>query len=186
MGSKDLVAMIDFLYFGEANVYQENLDSFLSVAQELQLKGLMGSGAEEEEKGTMQKKSPKPVQKRTYAKQEFPTHNKSSSVERVENSTPLEGTVAVTDFTVVADLQDLDVKIKSMMESTEKTIVVGNRNQAVLICKVCGKEGQMADIQRHIEAHHITGVSRTCNVCGTTTRSRHAMSEHKRRNHTLK
>ena len=46
--SEDLVAMIDFLYFGEANVYQENLDSFLAVAEELQLKGLMGSGAEEE------------------------------------------------------------------------------------------------------------------------------------------
>ena len=28
--SKDLVAMIDFLYHGEANVYQENLDSFLA------------------------------------------------------------------------------------------------------------------------------------------------------------
>merc|ERR1712129_594572 len=38
--SEDLLAMIDFLYFGEANVYQENLDSFLAVAEELQLKGL--------------------------------------------------------------------------------------------------------------------------------------------------
>ena len=46
--SEDLVAMIDFLYFGEANVYQENLDSFLAVAEELQLKGLLGSGAEKE------------------------------------------------------------------------------------------------------------------------------------------
>jgi len=46
--SEDIVAMIDFLYFGEANVFQENLDSFLAVAEELQLKGLMGSGAEEE------------------------------------------------------------------------------------------------------------------------------------------
>ena len=38
--SKDLVAMADFLYHGEANLYQENLDSFLAVAEELQLKGL--------------------------------------------------------------------------------------------------------------------------------------------------
>ena len=30
--SKDLVAMLDFLYHGEANVYQENLDSFLAIA----------------------------------------------------------------------------------------------------------------------------------------------------------
>merc|ERR1712129_287775 len=46
--SEDLVAILDFLYFGEANVYQENLDSFLAVAEELQLKGLIESGAEKE------------------------------------------------------------------------------------------------------------------------------------------
>merc|ERR1712126_54330 len=40
--SDDLFAIIYFLYCGEANVFQENLDSFLSIAEELQLKGLMG------------------------------------------------------------------------------------------------------------------------------------------------
>ena len=40
--SEDLVAIIDFLYLGEANVHQDNLDSFLSVANELKLKGLTG------------------------------------------------------------------------------------------------------------------------------------------------
>ena len=40
--SEDLSAMIDFLYGGEANVLQENLDSFLALADELQLKGLTG------------------------------------------------------------------------------------------------------------------------------------------------
>ena len=47
--SDDLSAIIDFLYFGETNVYQENLDSFLAIAQELQLKGLMGKADEEVE-----------------------------------------------------------------------------------------------------------------------------------------
>ena len=40
--SDDLLAIVDFLYSGEANVYQENLDSFLAIAEELQLRGLMG------------------------------------------------------------------------------------------------------------------------------------------------
>ena len=40
--SEDLMAIVDFLYFGEANVLQENLDSFLAIAEELRLKGLMG------------------------------------------------------------------------------------------------------------------------------------------------
>ena len=46
--SVDLAVIVDFLYFGEANVYQENLDSFLAIAQELQLKGLKSSIDEEE------------------------------------------------------------------------------------------------------------------------------------------
>ena len=43
-----MIALIDFLYCGEANVYQENLDSFLAIAEELQLKGLMGKGGGDE------------------------------------------------------------------------------------------------------------------------------------------
>ena len=42
MKSEDLLAIVDFLYCGEANVFQDNLDSFLAIAEELQLKGLMG------------------------------------------------------------------------------------------------------------------------------------------------
>ena len=30
--SDDLLAIVDFLYSGEANVYQENLDSFLTIS----------------------------------------------------------------------------------------------------------------------------------------------------------
>ena len=47
MKSDDLLAIVDFLYRGEANVFQENLDSFLAIAEELQLKGLMGKAGEE-------------------------------------------------------------------------------------------------------------------------------------------
>ena len=40
--SNDLMAILDFLYFGEANVFQDNLDSFLAIAEDLKLKGLVG------------------------------------------------------------------------------------------------------------------------------------------------
>ena len=43
MKSSSLTAIIDFLYLGEANVFQEELDSFLALAEELQLKGLEGN-----------------------------------------------------------------------------------------------------------------------------------------------
>ena len=43
MKANSLTAIIDFLYLGEANVFQEELDSFLDLAQELQLKGFEGN-----------------------------------------------------------------------------------------------------------------------------------------------
>ena len=42
MDANALVAMVDFLYYGEANLTQENLDVFLGLAEELRLKGLTG------------------------------------------------------------------------------------------------------------------------------------------------
>merc|ERR1712155_323417 len=40
--SKDFFPILDFIYFGGAKVYQEDLDSFLAIAEEIQLKGLTG------------------------------------------------------------------------------------------------------------------------------------------------
>ena len=48
--SESLMAIVDLLYYGEANVYQENLDNFLANAEELKLKGLMGNTEDIEDK----------------------------------------------------------------------------------------------------------------------------------------
>ena len=47
---EDLCAIVDFLYLGEANVFQENLDSFLGIAEELKLKGLTDQTRDAENK----------------------------------------------------------------------------------------------------------------------------------------
>ena len=47
--SENLTAMVGFFYQGEANVFQENLDSFLALAEELQLKGLRGNQTQKED-----------------------------------------------------------------------------------------------------------------------------------------
>ena len=47
---EDLEAIIDFLYTGEANVSKENLDRFLSVAEDLKLNGLAREEAKQPQK----------------------------------------------------------------------------------------------------------------------------------------
>ena len=58
--STDLVAMIDFLYHGEANVYQVNLDLFLAIAEELQIKGLTVNESTESVSNSAPKVEPLP------------------------------------------------------------------------------------------------------------------------------
>jgi len=178
--SEELVAIVDFLYHGEANIYQENLDSFLAVAEELQLKGLMGSGDEKEaeesnNKPTVKKIFPKAEQQTKYTKQKSTTSDEFISVKKIEKLPQIDGTLAVTDYTVAADLQDLDDKIKSMM-GENKNVIIDNRKART--CKVCGKEGLRHHIKDHIEANHITGVSHTCYICGKISRSRNGLRQH--------
>ena len=59
----ELIAILDFIYCGEANVDQENLDAFLALAEEMQLKGLTGSAESSEDD-----KTPNPPQKRIEPK----------------------------------------------------------------------------------------------------------------------
>ena len=40
--SEDLGAMVDFLYSGKAIIHQENFDSVMTLAKDLQLNGLWG------------------------------------------------------------------------------------------------------------------------------------------------
>ena len=169
---------MDFLYCGEANVYQENLDSFLAIAEELQLKGLMGktNDYEIEEKETTKKRT-------------VPVYKSESSISSFSESTQSHfvNQIAVTEYGSTAgtmalkshfsgDLQDLDNKTNSMMAKT------GNKNfrgQLVYKCTICGKQGERTQLKNHIEANHLEGISVPCNLCEKTFRSRNSLSNHK-------
>ena len=50
--AKDLNSLVDFMYYGVGDVYQNNLDDFLARAEELQLKGLTGETEEKKDEDT--------------------------------------------------------------------------------------------------------------------------------------
>ena len=185
MKSVDLAVMVDFLYFGEANIYQENLDSFLAIAEELQLKGLKSSIDEEEWKETelsstehMQKQGHQMKEKSRLAPKERSMLIETNSERPEENALAIPTT---TNFS--GDLQQLDETVKSMMKTSQNLVQNGKRQQQGKICKVCGKEGHPTDIKRHIEANHLEGVSIPCNQCDKIFRSRNALRCHVSRNH---
>jgi len=57
---RELLAVLNFMYMGEVNVAQEELNSFLSVAEDLRVKGLTQGSAAESSKVESRKEAPKP------------------------------------------------------------------------------------------------------------------------------
>ena len=168
--SDDILAILDFLYCGEANVFQENLDSFLAIAEELQLKGLMGKVDEQVQDYEEDNKS-----FITNAKTPKNSFHGPNSISR----TPEEnGTMAIPS-TFSGDLHELEERVKSLMEKSANTLP-HRPNIIAYICKVCGKEGQGNAIKDHIEANHLEGIIIPCNLCDKTFRSRNSFRQHKR------
>ena len=165
----DLTAMIDFLYSGEANIFQDDLDAFLALAEELRLEGLAGSG--EKIEGFGKPPEIKATLEELSATQAVPME-RSKTKER-ENT--YETTIAVNRYAVDASIEDVEEKIESMITVTEKS----NGRGRLVQCNACGKESQRLDIVRHIEAKHITGVSYSCAICGQISRSRNALRQHR-------
>ena len=175
MKSEELVAMLDFLYYGEANVYQENLDSFLAIAEEFQLKGLTGKLDEEEVKEENQRAYIRPIQK-PYKPKETDFNGALPSKERACDIWNQSDNVVAIPKHLSGDLKELDEKVSSMMKKSENLLPNGQRKAH--ICTVCGKEGHGNDIKKHIESNHLEGVSIPCNLCEKTFRSRRSHQSH--------
>ena len=120
--SEDLLAIIDFVYCGEANIYQEDLDSFLAIAEELKLKGLIGQIEDVEKKTECTETDPMALH--MNAKPFYKREKSSMNTERI-NLQPewaeqppnvqsdKERRISIPK-SVTGDFQELDEKVKSM------------------------------------------------------------------------
>ena len=180
MKSVDLLAILDFLYCGEANVFQESLDSFLAIAEELQLKGLMGKVNEKADEFGVQDESPVTTQNPAiYTNLEIPKTNvKGQRTNRQILKAEENGTLAIpVTGNLTVEFEDLEDRVRSLMAKSENNYANGQYKAD--ICKVCGKEGKGSAIKDHIEANHLEGIVLPCNLCDKTFRSRNGLRRHK-------
>ena len=180
--TEDLQNIVTFMYHGEVNIFQEDLDNFLSLAEEMELKGLTGTDPPPEEEHQRQMKT----------KPSIKTIPKSIASTLLEDDKEML-TGLFDDFEeIVSDSSNSKVRAVVPINQSEKFLVSGKEhlNEEVdsLIekqdgrwtCKVCGKtpaRNTHSEIARHVEVH-IEGVSHKCNQCETVARSSHALESH--------
>ena len=178
----ELGAMIDFLYYGEANVKQESLEVFLGLAEELKLKGLTGSSSEGNIEEGLRNKVTAPENNSEERKHQITTTRDIQNPSNVYNSNTKTESPSVALVSLGTD--QLDEQIRSMMTMTENEVANGKHTRKAYACNVCGKEGYPANIKTHIESNHIqSNITHSCDICEKISRSRNGLRLHKAREH---
>ena len=173
--AKDLVSVLDFIYYGETNIYQEDLNDFLVIAEELQLKGLTrGTEGEgeifEQAQIPLETKQRKPVDNLM----KLDTNFESSNVKDANIVCKEARIITAERFVMSVRNEDLDEKTNSMMEK-----INGKWS-----CKMCGNTAShKTNLRNHIEAKHIEGVTHPCNQCSSVARSRISLANHVSKHH---
>ena len=139
MGVKyeDLEAIIDFLYTGEANVSKENLDRFLSVAEDLKLNGLAREEAKQPQKPLKQNISNPSAEDKIM---------KCSNCDFASLDEEYYNHIAGNHHTTRSQLEkksmeDIEKKISSMITLTDE--VVEGTKQKIYNCRWVGVSGQI-------------------------------------------
>ena len=164
---------------------QEDLYSFLAIAEEIKLKGLTGQSTHDlaKEQETNQFAETDRTEVAQILKACKPAKNPNLSD---PSRTSME--LAIPDQSRT-DVHALDEKVKSMMEKGQKMIPHGKKangtsNQTMSwICKLCGKEGLSHHIRDHIEANHLEGISLPCDFCAKTFSARINLTQHSNKFH---
>ena len=173
----DLQAVLDFMYYGEANVNQDDLNNFLSLAEELQIKSLCNEDNAikpiDKQRGIM-KTSPKPKSRKKKSRK-----NVQENIFKIKDENMVENTTnsAIHDLSTtvisIEDINELDGQISSMMQKMKKCWG----------CSICGKTSRdRGHIVYHIESKHIIA-SHPCDKCGKVNKTRNALAYHTTKNH---
>ena len=172
--ASSLAAIIDFLYLGEANVFQEELDNFLALAEELQLKGLEGNSEEnvpEHLTGTFNH-----TEKGTDVRQKEDMPEKRISKVKFENEANLfKGTGMMT----YQQKPRLDLIIEPATMAKIDSMI--EKQVDGYCCTNCGYiSKQLGHMREHVEKH-IEGLEYPCNSCNKILRSSNSLRGHKKR-----
>merc|ERR1712126_199152 len=165
--SKELNFVMDYIYEGEVQIYQADLDSFLDIAQKLKIDGLIAGSSEKQENSRYD------VQNDVKDEEQ-----QCNVIEEVQSSTEVqkpERKTRVRQSTHSFALSTLNIDVK---EATDQLVI---RNADNYECKSCGKTARTSsDIRRHVEVH-IEGLSYECQTCGNTFRTRILLQHHSRK-----
>ena len=176
---EDLVSIVDFIYNGEVNIAQENLGRFLSVAEELKLKGLTQS---EELVNVNEDESVELDESKLMETNEGQTE---LDVDNIELDTPLKDDLHVDNIqdeiiSMFSQIKADNYSLKQQSEGNTQDMIL--KDGSLWKCSVCGKQSKdKSNLTKHTEVH--MGISHSCHSCAKIFNSKNSLHSHKWRAH---
>lgn len=164
--SKHLMLLLEFMYLGETNVFQEDLNDLLKVGEELQVKGIAG-GSHSFNQQELEEFKAKDFIKREFTAQTQVKNEGFETKDLIRKVKPV----------AVLNTEDIQNKISSMMEKTP---------EGKYKCKHCGKISQSHSSKRNIQMHietHLTGIRHPCTQCKKVFKTSNSHTVHVRTHH---
>jgi len=189
---KDVQSLLNYIYSGETQVLQEDLEDFMALASSLKVKGLTEeeSGAKDEiysaeESGKKEEKFAESTRKKTKKQPTMKKRKKDSLSDDIEI---LETTEEICKIEVQeSDMSDLVEKYASdensesfqyqnisnsfntsMTEYDERISELMTKTENLWNCTQCGYSKKNKNhVQEHVQSH-IEGFSHECKLCNKT------------------
>ena len=159
----DLNNVLDFIYEGQVQIYQHDLDRFLRIAERLKLEGLMKQHEDDKTEDTLE--------------EEIPTLQKDLFVSKSENQMTRDDGIIKIEKPVIQSLQSME-ELDQMVEDSFTKLPDG-----FFCCRHCNKMSKnKGHMREHVEVH-FEGLSFPCTFCDATLRSRNSLRFHKRKQH---
>merc|ERR1712126_437547 len=162
---KEVNYVLDYIYHGEVQIHQDNLNSFLEIAQKFQLEGLVGQTENET------KLDDSITDLNQVEMPSFTFENQLVSPKGKNKNTVSEPILVSEMF---SSIEELDSRIDQEILRT---------SDGIWQCGRCPKNSKnKSHIKEHFE-NHIEGLSFPCKFCEKVFRSRNSLRKHDLLNH---
>ena len=200
--SSELCAIIDFIYLGEARIFQEQLETFLALAEELELNGLEESfedgGAEEQrheqvKRSSLSLSSNLDLKPEKYSNQDQQKINLKTARESLPYKIKHEG---IKNDGILMPIKQQQSKYDGTLtkQQPKKTVDIDPVTAALVEsmferkdlgfacnhCEYTSKKGHKDHMREHVEKH-IGGLEYPCNYCNKVLSSSISFRKHLQR-----
>ena len=192
----ELLSILNFMYLGEVNVSQEDLNSFLAVAEELKVKGLTQNGKGGEPTKPAEKKPPERVAAPAVRRPPAPPRPVQEEEPEIEEVTPVVAAVKSEPAVVASQAEYQQTGAVAVPEeSYDENYEYGyegydvvdaieskmwKNSEGVWECRECGYSSKyITHMRNHIEAKHVQTPGYYCLTCSLLFRTKNSLNVHK-------